>query len=158
MPPSSALSYCSFPDFKSVDKMRELVRLKVEYHTESRLQHQPASFSSAFKLSGTACLMGVGDGVWGVPSSDWGHVMKEVTSSPHPLLLLLYHITPLQGVLTPFTNYLCSKRQSLAPPWGNRHQPTPYCWGIGPLWSSGHTDHLTHLVPYQGKCISHGGG
>ena len=39
--------------------------LKVGYHTESRCQHQPASFSSAFKLSGTACLVGVGFGcVW----------------------------------------------------------------------------------------------
>ena len=29
-------------------------RLKVGYHTESRCQYQPVSFSSAFKLSGTA--------------------------------------------------------------------------------------------------------
>ena len=78
------------------------VVLKVGYHTESRCQYQPASFSSAFILSGTACLVGVGVGV---PSSDLGHVMKEVTTSPHPLLLLLYHFTPLQGVLTPFPNY-----------------------------------------------------
>ena len=76
--------------------------LKVGYHTESRCQYQPASFSSAFKLSGTACLVGVGVGV---PSSDLGHVMKEITTSPHPLLLLLHHFTPLQGVLTPFPNY-----------------------------------------------------
>ena len=96
--------------------------LKVGYHTESRCQHQPASFSSAFKLSGTACLMRGGGGVgWlvggggGVPSPDWGHVMKEVTTFAHPLLLLLYQFIPLQGVLTPFTNYLCSKLQSLAP-------------------------------------------
>ena len=78
--------------------------LKVGYHTESRCQYQPASFSSAFKLSDTACLVGVGVGV-GVPSSDLGYVMKEVTTSPHPLLLLLYHFTPRQGVLTPFPNY-----------------------------------------------------
>ena len=69
--------------------------LKVGYHTESRCQYQPASFSSAW---------GWGLGV-GVPSSDLGHVMKEVTTSPHPLLLLLYHFTTLQGVLTPFPNY-----------------------------------------------------
>ena len=36
---------------------------KVGYHTESRCQNQPASFSSAFKLNGTACLVGVGYGV-----------------------------------------------------------------------------------------------
>ena len=35
---------------------------QVGYHTESRCQYQPASFSSAFKLSGTACLVGVGVG------------------------------------------------------------------------------------------------
>ena len=55
--------------------------LKVGYHTESRYQYQPASFNSAFKLSGTACF-GWGRGF---PSSD---VMKDVTTSLHPLLLL----------------------------------------------------------------------
>ena len=39
--------------------------LKVGYHTEYRCQYQPASFSSAFKLSGIACLVGVGGGGWG---------------------------------------------------------------------------------------------
>ena len=78
--------------------------LKVGYHTESRCQYQPASFSSVFKLSGTACLVGVGVG-GGDSLLRFGHVMKEVTTSPHPLLLLLYHFTPLQGVLTPFPNY-----------------------------------------------------
>ena len=39
-----------------------LLILKVGYHTESRCQYQPASFSSAFKLSGIACLVGVGGG------------------------------------------------------------------------------------------------
>ena len=44
------------------DKIQHLFNcsLKMGYHTESRCQYQPASFSSAFKLSGTACLVGVG--------------------------------------------------------------------------------------------------
>ena len=41
--------------------------MKVGYHTESRCQYQPASLSSAFKLSGTACLVGVGVGGRGLP-------------------------------------------------------------------------------------------
>ena len=45
--------------------------LKVGYHTESMCQYQPASFSSAFKLSGTACLMVVGVGGWGFPPQIW---------------------------------------------------------------------------------------
>ena len=53
--------------FKRIGKMH--IDLKVGYHTEFRCQHQPASFSSAFKLSGTACLvgwwLGQGLGVWG---------------------------------------------------------------------------------------------
>ena len=75
--------------------------LKVGYHTESKFQHQPASFSSAFKLSGTACLVGEGSG-WGVPSSDWGHVMKEVTifPNPSPPVSLSFHTST--GSLDPF--------------------------------------------------------
>ena len=45
--------------------------LKVGYHTESRCQYQPASFSSAFKLSGTACLVGVGVGGGGSHPQIW---------------------------------------------------------------------------------------
>ena len=56
--------------------------LKVGHHTECRCQYQPASFSSAFILSGSV-LWGRGSG-WGVPSSDWGLLMKEVPTSPHP--------------------------------------------------------------------------
>ena len=41
--------------------------LKVGYHTESRCQYQPGSFSSAFELSGTACLVEVGVGGGGFP-------------------------------------------------------------------------------------------
>ena len=41
------------------------------YHTEFRCQHQPACFSSAFKLSGTACLVGRGLG-FGVGGWGWG--------------------------------------------------------------------------------------
>ena len=46
---------------------RQTRELKGGYHTESRCQYQPASFSSAFKLNGTACLVGVGvgGGGWG---------------------------------------------------------------------------------------------
>ena len=35
------------------------------YHTESRCQYEPASISSAFKLSGAACLVGMWVGVVG---------------------------------------------------------------------------------------------
>ena len=45
--------------------------LKVGFHTESRCQYQPASFSSAFKLSGTACLVGVGGGGGGSHPHIW---------------------------------------------------------------------------------------
>ena len=45
--------------------------LKVGYHTESRCQYQPASFSSAFKLSGTACVVGVGVGGGGSHPQIW---------------------------------------------------------------------------------------
>ena len=76
------------------------------YHTESRCQHQPACFSSTFKLRGTARFVEVGVGARGGGSSPiWDKkliVMKEVTISPHSLLLLLYHFTSLQGILTFF--------------------------------------------------------
>ena len=45
--------------------------LKVGYRTESRCQYQLASFSSAFKLSGTACLVGGGGWGWGFPPQIW---------------------------------------------------------------------------------------
>ena len=75
--------------------------LKVGYHTESRWQHQPASFSSAFKLSGTACLVGWGLGV-GV-----SHLRLETCnekgqylSLPSPPVALSYHTST--GSLDPF--------------------------------------------------------
>ena len=43
---------------------------KARYHTEFRCQHKPASFSLAFKLSGTACRVGVGG--WGLGVGGWG--------------------------------------------------------------------------------------
>ena len=45
----------------------DMPQLKAGYHTDSRCQYQPASFSSVFTLSGTACHVGVGDGGAGFP-------------------------------------------------------------------------------------------
>ena len=63
-----------------------------------------STISSTFKLKGTACFVEVGVGGGGGGSSPiWDMtliVMKEVTISPHSLLLLLYHFTSLQGILT----------------------------------------------------------
>ena len=50
-------------------------------------------------------FLGGGGGVRGRGVMDLGHAIKEVTTYPHPLFLLLYHFTPLQGVLTPFAKY-----------------------------------------------------
>ena len=72
-------------------------RWGINYHTESRCQHQPASFSSAFKLSGTACLVGWGRGV---SSPDWGHVLKLITlcSTRHaPHRAIEVNLTPTVG-------------------------------------------------------------
>ena len=60
--------------------------LKVGYHTESKFQHQPASFSSAFKLSGTACLVRVGVGGGGSllrlgTCNERGHYLSQPLSS-----------------------------------------------------------------------------
>ena len=77
--------------------------LKVGFHAESSCQHQPASFSAAFKMNDTACLVG-----WGVGVE--GSLLRLGTCYERgPYLLLLYHFTPLQivqGVLTHFTNYI----------------------------------------------------
>ena len=74
--------------------------LKVGYHTESRCQYQPASFSSAFKLSGTVCLVGVGGGSsllrFGT-CNERGHYL----SPPSPPVALSFHTST--GSLDPFS-------------------------------------------------------
>ena len=75
-------------------------QLKAGYHKDSRCQYQPASFSSAFKLSGTACLVGVGLGVGGSllrlgTCNKRGHYLSPTFSSCCFII----------SVLTPFTNY-----------------------------------------------------
>ena len=52
--------------------------LKVEYRTEFRCQHQSAYFSSAFRLSGTAFLLGLGGGNWGLGLK--GHTRQHDTA------------------------------------------------------------------------------
>ena len=71
---------------------------------------------------------------------------------PHPLLLLLYHFTLLQGVLTLLLINSCSKLQSLARHGAIEANLPPTVGGI-PLWSSGHiyTDHLTSKC--RGHCL-----
>ena len=81
-------------------RLEVIYNFKVGYHIEVRCQHQPASFSLAFKLSGTAC--GGGGGGWGVPSSDWGHCNERghYLSPPSPPVALSYHTST--GSLDPF--------------------------------------------------------
>ena len=80
----------------------DIIDLKVGYHTESRCQHQPAIFSSAFKLSGTACLVGVGVGGGGSllrfgTCNGRGHYL----SPPSPPVALSFHTST--GSLDPFS-------------------------------------------------------
>ena len=53
------------PQADKIIRLEVIYSFKVGYHIEFRCQHQPASFSLAFKLSGTACLVGWGWGVGG---------------------------------------------------------------------------------------------
>ena len=125
--------------------------LKVGYHTESRCQHQPASFSSVFKLRADCLSYGLR---WEVGGSSpyWGHVIKEITTSFHRPLLLLYHFTPLQLLLTS-----CNKLQIFAPHGAIEANLTPIVGEYVPCAKIlGHQDiltmHLNSLVPYQGWC------
>ena len=77
--------------------IREISDTVVKGGVSSRCQYQPACFSSASKLSGTACLVGggVGDSPLKLGTFERGHFFPS--SSP---VALLFHTST--GSLDPF--------------------------------------------------------